>query len=184
IFTCLEFRRVLFRSSRSRGEPPWRSRFLLTARGTATATAARRAIAMVLVAVAVLAVGLSVPARAGNSAKNLETDYPGRGRFLQADELAAWNAAAEQMDPSQKVLASPFTGASHMWALHGQSVQFAVAGTSLRHRDELLMQAAVYAASDPVACAFLQRWEIGYVYQDRTLYQYDPRYSALDGDLS
>lgn len=162
----------------------WWGRFLLTARGTATATAARRAIAMVLVAVAVLAVGLSVPARAGNSAKNLETDYPGRGRFLQADELAAWNAAAEQMDPSQKVLASPFTGASHMWALHGQSVQFAVAGTSLRHRDELLMQAAVDAASDPVACAFLQRWEIGYVYQDRTLYQYDPRYSALDGDLS
>lgn len=160
----------------------WWGRFLLTVRGTATA--ARRVIAMALVAVAVLATALSVPARAGNAAKNLETDYPGRGRFLQTDELAAWEAAAPGMDPAKKVLASPFTGASHMWALHGQSVQFAVAGTSLRHRDDLLIQAAADAATDPVACAFLQRWEIGYVYQDRSLYQYDPRYSALEGDLS
>lgn len=146
-------------------------------------TARRRTMALGL-CVALLAALTSVPTRAENAARNLAFDAPGRGRFLQADELEAWERAAPTMDRSKKVLADPFSGASHMWALHEQPVYFAVAGSSLRHRDMLMLEAVRDAPQDPTACAFLERWNIGYVYQDRTTYQFDARFAPLASDLS
>lgn len=162
----------------------WWVRVLAVRRDGARLVDLRRAVAFLLAVVTVATVVLSVPTRAENASRNLDPEYPGRGRFLQTDELAAWERAAPTLDDSRKLLASPYSGGAHMWALHGQPVQFAVAGTSLRHRDELIIQAAADAAQDPTACAFLERWDIGYVYQDRTAYQYDPRYAPLDEDLS
>lgn len=63
-------------------------------------------------------------------------------------------------------------------------MRFPVAGTSLRHRDILVIHAAADAATDPHACAFLNRWGIRYVYQDRISYQYDSRFEPLDRDLT
>lgn len=141
--------------------------------------------ATVLLVCAAIVVSLtSLPTRTEDARRNLALDVTGRGRFLQADELAAWERAAPSLDRSKKVLASPFSGGAHMWALHGQPVWFAVAGTSLRHRDELLLQAARDAPHDPTACAFLGRWGIGYVYQERTAYQLDARYAPLSADLT
>lgn len=144
----------------------------------------KQVIALVLAAAAVFTIFMSIPIRYENASRNLVLDYPGRGRFLQSDELEAWNLAAPGLDRSKKLLASPFSGGAHMWALHDQPVHFAVAGTSLRHRDELIIHAARDAPSDPTACAFLMRWDIGYVYQDRISYQYDERYSPLNADLT
>ncbi|ATG51555.1 hypothetical protein CFK38_08475 [Brachybacterium vulturis] len=162
----------------------WWGRLLRAPSASVRQPAWTRFTALALALIAVLATLGSIPTRAENASRNLALDHPGRGRFLQADELAAWERAAPTMDMSEKVLASPFSGASHMWALHGQSVHFAVAGGSLGHRDELIMQAARDAPTEPTACAFLMRWGIGYVYQDRISYQYDARYAPLDADLT
>jgi hypothetical protein len=164
------------------GLDAWTSRLGLRRR-TEPSLALTGTITMLTV-VAVIVTIASVSARAQNASSNLALDSPDRGRFLQADELAAWDRADPRMDHSKRVLADPFSGAAHMWALHGQSVEFAVAGTSLRHHDELVMQAAQVAGQDPTACAFLERWNIGYVYQDHLVYQFDEQYSALGGDLS
>lgn len=162
----------------------WWGRLLAVCAPAAPGRGAKRAVAAVLAAVAVLTTLLSVPTREADASRNLDLDHPGRGRFLQADELAAWERAAPGLDRSTRLLASPYSGGAHMWALHGQPVWFAVAGSSMKHRDELILQAARDAAHDPTACAFLQRWEIGYVYQDRIAYQYDSRFAPLDADLT
>jgi hypothetical protein len=162
----------------------WWGRVLVTRPAASRHPGWRRGAALALALVAVLTTLLSVPTRAENASRNLALDHPGRGRFLQADELAAWERAAPTLDRSTTLLASPYSGGAHMWALHGQPVHFAVAGTSLRHRDELILRAVRDAPHDPIACAFLTRWDIGYVYQDRISYQYDVRYAPLDADLS
>lgn len=144
----------------------------------------RRNTITALVLLAVVAAAGSIPARLDYAARNLAPEYGNRGRFLQADELAAWERLAPQLDRNKKVLASPFTGGSHMYAIHGQQVHVPVAGTSLRQRDHLIIQAAADAPNDPRACAFLERWEIGYVYQDSALYQHDADYAPLSADLT
>jgi hypothetical protein len=136
--------------------------------------------AMLLVVLAAGAVLGSAPARSDNAAKNLAWDYPGRGRFLQQDELAAWAEAAPQMDPDLRVISSPFTGASHMYALTGQQVYFPVAGISLTDEDRNLIWSVPLAAESRVYCQSLLDHDIGYVYQDRTPYAYDSRYAPLD----
>ena len=143
-----------------------------------------RASAPMIAALAVVAValaGLSLPTRADNAAKNLAPDYPGRGRFLQADEREAWAQAAPTMDKSLRVMANPFSGASHMYALHGQPVYFPVAGISLVPADRFYRDSMALAPSSPKHCQALKDANIGYYYVDQLQYQsqYDPALRAI-----
>lgn len=131
-----------------------------------------RAMAAALIVLAVLAALSSVPSRLDNAAKNLSADYPGRGRFLQADERALFEQHVPQMDQSGTVLASPFSGAAHLYAMFGQDVRLPVAGMAYSDLDYDLIYAVEDAATDPQACALLDEHEIRYVYQERRPYQF------------
>lgn len=139
---------------------------------------ANRTTISVLVLVAVVAALSSIPPRLDHAAKNLAPEYASRGRFLQPDELEAWARVAPQMDTELKVLASPFSGASHMYAIHGQQVWFPVAGMVLTDVDGNLIQSVPLAAQSPAHCQNFRDHGIGYVYQERRPYQnvtgYDP----------
>jgi len=139
-----------------------------------------RPVTAVLVAAAVLMAGTSVPVRYENASKNLAADYPGRGRFLQPEEREAFAAVAEQMDHRYVLLASPFSGASHMYALHGMTVRFPVAGMSFKGTDEEVVAAVPEAATSPEACQVLRSAHVKYIYQERSPYQWDTRYSPIE----
>src|SRR5699024_5932630 len=112
------------------------------------------------------------PPRLDNAAKNLAEDYPGRGRFLQADERALFERYVPQMDQSGTVLASPFSGAAHLYALFGQDVRLPVAGMAYSDLDRDLLYAVGEAATDQQACALLEDNGIRYVYQEHRPYQF------------
>ncbi|GAA1489949.1 DUF6541 family protein [Brachybacterium sacelli] len=124
------------------------------------------AVTAVLVVAAVLATLASIPARTDNAAKNLAADYPGRGRFLQADERALFEQHVPQMDPDGTVLASPFSGAAHLYALFGQDVRLPVAGMAYTDLDRDLIYATENAATNPADCRLLEENGIAYVYQE------------------
>ena len=125
-----------------------------------------------LVLLALLAAGSTVPTRLDDAAKNLVADYPGRGRFLQADERALFEEHAPQMDPDGVILASPYSGAAHMYALYGLSVRLPVLGMSYSEEDRDLLYATEDAGTDPAACALLRDAGIRYVYQEWRPYQF------------
>ena len=133
---------------------------------------AMRPIVAGLIALAVLAGASSLPSRLDNAAKNLAEDYPGRGRFLQADERALFEQHVPQMDQDGSVLASPFSGAAQLYAMFGQDVRLPVAGMAYSDLDRDLIYAVEDAATDPQACALLQDNGIRYVYQERRPYQF------------
>ena len=139
----------------------------------------RAPLAAALVVIAVLGVLSSVPPRLDNAAKNLAQDYPGRGRFLQADELAEFARFAPQMDTSTRILASPYSGAAHMYALHGLPAYLPVAGVALTDDDRAVIEAVPLAGRSPEHCRLLRDHGIGYVYQERRLYQIDPAFTSL-----
>lgn len=143
-------------------------------------TGANRTTVGVLLLVALAAALSSVPARLDNAAKNLAPQYGSRGRFLQADELEAWAKVAPSMDKDSKVLSSPFSGASHMYAIHGQQVVFPVAGTSMGPVEYRLLDAAPRAAGSEHHCRLLRDSDVGYVYQERIPYQHSSDFSPLD----
>lgn len=134
----------------------------------------------VLMLVATLAVMSSVPPRLDNAAKNLAPEYGSRGRFLQEDEREAWARVAPQMDKELKVLASPFSGASHMYAIHGQAVYYPVAGMNQSETDKNLNQSVPLAAGSPEHCQNFIDHGIGYVYQERRPYSYSRRYDPIN----
>lgn len=152
--------------------------------GTEVRPRARRALAGVLVAAGLAAALMSVPARLEHAAKNLAPVHDHRGRFLQADELAAWAEVAPRMDTGLAVLASPFSGASHMYAIHGQDVHFPVAGMTLSTTDGNLMQSVALAGSSPEHCQNFRDHRIGYVYQELTPYQRASAYAPIQRDAS
>ncbi|WP_394215765.1 DUF6541 family protein [Brachybacterium vulturis] len=125
-----------------------------------------RAVTAGLAVAAVLLTLTSVPARSDDAAKNLAADYPGRGRFLQADERLLFEQHVPQMDPEGTVLASPFSGAAHLYALFGQDVRLPVAGMAYTDLDRDLIYATEDAATDPAACRLLEENGIAYVYQE------------------
>lgn len=139
----------------------------------------RRPLSAVLVLLAVAAALASIPPRLDSAAKNLDPDYPGRGRFLQADELRAFAQAAPHLDRSRTILASPYSGAAHMYALHGLPAHFPVAGVALTTADRAAIDAVAHAGSSPAACRDLVDLGIGYVYQENRLYQYDPAFTPI-----
>ncbi|WP_114855590.1 DUF6541 family protein [Brachybacterium sp. YJGR34] len=120
----------------------------------------------VLVAAAVVAGLASIPARSDNAAKNLAPDYPGRGRFLQAEERELFEQEVPAMDPDGTVLASPFSGAAHLYAMFGQDVRLKVAGMAYSDLDRDLIYATEDAATDPASCRLLEENGIWYVYQE------------------
>ena len=132
--------------------------------------------ALVLAVVAALS---SIPFRHADAAKNLQPDYPGRGRFLQVGEREDFAAALPGMNADRSILASPYSGAAHMYALEGAKVYFPVAGMALSKKDRAVIDAVPRAYADPDACALLEEAGIGYVYQERDLYQYDPSFNPL-----
>lgn len=141
-------------------------------------------VAIALVVFACAAALTSIPVRSDNAAKNFAAEYGGRGRFLQQDELATWAEFSRDLDPEKKVLGSPFSGASHMYALHGQPAYLPVAGLSLTTADRNVIRSVPLAAASPAHCQnFLDR-DIGYVYQEVRPYQFSPVYSPIDQDAS
>lgn len=150
------------------------------AEGEPRRTSPRRLVTVTLVAVAVVTALASVPTRSDDAAKNFAAEYPGRARFLQADEVAEWKRVAPQMDPDLKVIASPFSGASHMYAITGQQVYFPVAGMTISDEDRNLTWSVPLAADSPVYCQSLEDHDIGYIYQERTPYSYDTRFSPIE----
>lgn len=135
--------------------------------------AARRpatAATVILVIAAVVAALSSLPTRSDDAAKNLAADYPGRGRFLQADERALFEQYVPQMDQDGTVLASPFSGAAHLYAMFGQDVRLPVAGMAYTDLDRELIYATEDAATDPGSCRILEENGIHYVYQERMPY--------------
>lgn len=143
-------------------------------------TGANRPIIGVLLLMAVVAALSSISPRLDNAAKNLAPRYENRGRFLQADELEAWARVAPEMDKDLKVIASPFSGASHMYAIHGQQVYFPVAGMTFTEEDKNIVGSLSKARSSAVHCANLVDRDIGYVYQERRPYQFSHSYTAID----
>ena len=139
----------------------------------------RRGAAAALVALAVLAALSSIPTRLDDAAKNLSEDYPGRGRFLQSDELAEFARIAPQLADGTSILASPYSGAAHMYALHGLSVRLPVAGMALTDADRAAIEAVPLAGASPEHCRALVDEGIGYVYQEQRLYQFDPAFVPI-----
>ena len=139
----------------------------------------RRTTVTVLVLLALAAAASSIPARLDYGAKNFAQEYKNRGRFLQEDELEAWARVAPTMDKDRKVLASPFSGASHMYAIHGQQVAFPVAGTSMGPVENRLVDAAPRAANSEHHCRLLADSDVGYVYQESDLYQHANAFAPL-----
>lgn len=139
----------------------------------------RRPVIAVLVVLATVAALSSIPTRLDNAAKNLAEHYPGRGRFLQADELAQFARTAPQLDRDRSILASPYSGAAHMYALHGLPAYLPVAGVALNDSDRAAIEAVPLAGSSPAHCRALLDQGIGYVYQERLLYQFDPAFRSI-----
>ncbi|UEJ82578.1 hypothetical protein Bra3105_17380 [Brachybacterium halotolerans subsp. kimchii] len=139
--------------------------------------------AAVLTLLAVVAAASSVPTRIDNAQMNLAWTYEGRGRFLQQDEVEAWAKAAPEMDTSRKVLASPFSGASHMYAIHGQQVYFPVAGMALTSQDRALLY-AISGSNGPVPlaeqCQMLEDANVGYIYKEYTTYSWSSTFDLVN----
>lgn len=133
-----------------------------------------------LIVLAVLLAGSSIPTRHDNAAKNLAAVYDGRGRFLQPDETEAFAQFSTQMDHRYVLLASPFSGAAHMYALQGMNVRFPVAGMSFKGSDEEVVKAVPEAATSKEACMVLNKAHVKYIYQERMPYQWDARYSPIE----
>lgn len=141
---------------------------------------ANRTTVGVLLLVAVIAVLSSVPPRLDNAAKNLADQYESRGRFLQDHEREAWARVAPEMDKDRKVIASPFSGASHMYAIHGQKVHYPVAGMNLDPHDGNLNQSVPLAATSPAHCQNFYDHGIGYIYQERRPYQFARAFDPIN----
>lgn len=128
------------------------------------------AVTAVVAASAVLLAGVSVQDRADYAALNLDLDDLSRPRYFDSHELAELERVAGEMDPEVMLLASPFSGGSHLHAMTGQKVRFPVAGQTYKKSHKNLVLAAQNAGHDPRACQTLKSHGIGYVYSDAWAY--------------
>lgn len=134
----------------------------------------------VLVIAAAAVSAASIPSRLEHARLNAALEAPGRGRFLQADELAEFARVAPTMDRDGVILASPFSGASQLYGMTGQAVRFPVAGMSTNDADRSLLAAAGTAATDPAACRTLRDAGVRYIYQEHRPYQYYAAYQQVN----
>ncbi|MGP9693884.1 DUF6541 family protein [Brachybacterium sp. AOP25-B2-12] len=144
---------------------------------------APRAMAAVLTVAALVAAGSTVAPRLEQARLNADIDQVGRPRFLQRDEIQAWDEAAPTMDPDAVILASPFSGAAHLGAIHDQKVRFPVAGMGLTTADRHLIYSLSGSNGEvPLAqqCDLLHAQDIGYVYVDRRDYSWSSTFDQID----
>ncbi|CAM3968064.1 DUF6541 family protein [Helcobacillus massiliensis] len=123
-------------------------------------------------------IGWSVPARIDNANLNFALDRTDRNRFFDTEEWAMLRTAASTLDSDGTLLASPFSGGSHLFAAHGQQVRFGTAGHALRNQDLRVLA----AAEDPTApnnCEFLRSEGVRYIYVDSRAYNVSHRYDPL-----
>ena len=66
-----------------------------------------------------------------------------------------------------------------MDALYGIPAHFPVAGVALSDSDREAMKAVALAGHSPSECQKLHDLNIGYVYQERWLYQFDPAFAPI-----
>lgn len=129
-----------------------------------------------------LAAGLivaSIPTRLDNAKLNFDLDMPLRNRYFDAEEWAMLKAVGPKLDKNKKVLASPFSGGSHLFALSGQPVVYEVAGQQYPSNNADIISAPIRAHDDPQACALLREHNIGYVYVDAWYYNYSSGFDPL-----
>ena len=84
------------------------------------------------------------------------------------------------MDTDEVLLASPFSGGAHLYAMTGQAVRFPVAGMNPTSADGQLMDDVLRAPEDPASCARLQEANVGYVYADQRPYNMGGSFTRLD----
>lgn len=112
--------------------------------------------------------------------RNLDLDMTGRARYFDTEELAMLQKVGASMDTDKTLLASPFSGGAHLYAMTGQDVRFPAAGMNPTQYDAELMHDVLAAPKDPAACARLQEAGIGYVYADRRPYNVGGNFVLLD----
>lgn len=139
-----------------------------------------RAQLAVAVALAVVAVAGTVPTRYANAQLNADPERSDRARFLTPDELEGFAEVVPTLDPDGVVLASPFSGAAHLYGLYGQPVEFPVAGMNLTTSDRYLVQGIEDYLTEWGICSELQQRGIQYVYLEDYPYQTTPPFGALD----
>lgn len=149
-------------------------RVRLFARAPQTTRTIRMITASVSGVIALALVATSVGARASYAALNFDLDTPNRSRFFDTEELEMLKSLDGRLDPRRKVLASPFSGGSHLWALNGQSVYFRVLGQTYTESDAVLIRTPELIGDprNPGACSRLSQAGIGYVYVDALSYYY------------
>lgn len=121
----------------------------------------------------------SAPTRYDNAALNLDLDMPGRHRYFDTEEWEMLKEVGPTLDPDATLLASPFSGGAHLFAMTGQRVHFPVAGQTYASTDPALIAAPALAATDPAACELLTDAGIRYVYVDRLFYNYAAGFDPL-----
>ncbi|MGY5765920.1 DUF6541 family protein [Brachybacterium sp. DNPG3] len=142
--------------------------------------AGRRSTAVPAVALAVLAalvVAWNVPTRADQAALNFDLDMPNRNRYFDTEEWELLKEVAPTLDSSGVLIASPFSGAAHLYAISGQSVRFLTDGHAQRDPDADVIAAA--AAPDASNCSVLERAGVKYVYVDAFAYNVVSTYAPL-----
>ena len=149
-------------------------RVRLFARAPQTTRTTRMITASVSGVIALALITSSVGARASYAALNFDLDTPNRSRLFDTEELEMLKSLDGRLDPRRKILASPFSGGSHLWALNGQSVHFRVLGQTYTESDAVLIRTPELIGDprDPGACFRLSQAGIGYVYVDALSYYY------------
>lgn len=151
----------------------WRTR---TRRPRAGWASSRLPLAAALLIAVAIAVG-SVPTRTHQAALNLELDRSDRNRYFDTAEWELLKEIGPLLDPSRVLVASPFSGGAHLFAMSGQTVRFPTAGHALRDPDPAVIDAA--SQPDEDNCRILHRAGVGYVYVDARAYNFHPAYAPL-----
>lgn len=121
----------------------------------------------------------SIPTRSENAALNMDLDLPGRPRFFDTEEWEMLKSVGPSLDHTSILLASPFSGGSHLFAMSGQPVAFKAAGQQYTDETPRLIAAPLSATTDPSACQELRSHHIGYVYVDSMNYNYASGFDPL-----
>lgn len=119
----------------------------------------------------------SVPLRSHQASLNFDLDMPNRNRFFDTEEWEMLKEAGPSLDDSGVLIASPFSGGAHLYAISGQPVRFSTAGHALRDPDPEIIEAA--AQPDPTSCEILIHAGVKYVYVDSLAYNFHPDYAPL-----
>lgn len=139
-----------------------------------------RALALVGIAMCAVVAVTTYGPRLEYANRNLDLDLTGRARYFDSEEYAMLQEVGARMDTDRVLLASPFSGAAHLFAMTGQDVRFPVAGMNPTGDDGQLMDDVLRASTDPASCRRLEEANIGYVYVDLRPYNLGGSFTRLD----